>query len=257
MAELKLNQAEKQNDVYILSEFNNEFESAYIKVREKEKRIYSDAEIEKLPFASKLNPHKNEWCLRAKSFLRFKKYLKAKSENLNILDLGCGNGWFSGNLSKNFNHNIFCVDVNLTELNQGARVFKSKKIKFIYADVFTSDLPKQFFHLIILNASAQYFPDIKKLLKRLGEIISSTGEIHIIDSPFYLKDEVVKAKKRTEDYYSSINIPEMSKHYYHHSFEIFSGFNSIIHYDNSSIRNKIRKLFLIKDSPFPWIEIKQ
>jgi len=257
MAELKLNQAEKQNDVYILSEFNNEFESAYIKVREKEKRIYSDAEIEKLPFASKLNPHKNEWSLRAKSFLRFKKYLKAKSENLNILDLGCGNGWFSCQLSKNFNHNFYCVDINLTELEQGARVFTSKKIKFIYADVFTSDLPKQFFHLIILNASAQYFPDIKKLLKRLCEIITSTGEIHIIDSPFYLKDESVKAKKRTEDYYSSINFPDMSKHYHHHSFEIFSGFNSNIHYNNSSIKNKFRKLFLIKDSPFPWIEIKQ
>jgi ubiquinone/menaquinone biosynthesis C-methylase UbiE len=257
IAEFKLNQDKKQNGVYILSEINDEFESIYLKVREKERRNYSDAEIDKLPFASKLNPHKNEWSLRVKSFLRFKKYLKAKSENLKIVDLGCGNGWFSSNLSKNSNHNIFCVDVNLTELNQGARVFKSEKLKFIYANIFTADLPKQFFDLIILNASVQYFPDIKKLLRRLCEIITSTGEIHIIDSPFYSKNESVKAKKRTEDYYSSINFPEMSKHYHHHSYEILSEFNSKIHYDTSPIKNKLGKLFLIKDSPFPWIEIRQ
>lgn len=36
--------------------------------KEKENRIYSDDEIKLLPYASKINPHKNEWALRSKSF---------------------------------------------------------------------------------------------------------------------------------------------------------------------------------------------
>ncbi len=87
MDEFKLNRESFQDAVYILSEINDEFESVYLKVREKEKRIYSDEELIKLPFASKTNPHKKEWNLRAKSYLRFKEYLRQKKDNLNFLIL--------------------------------------------------------------------------------------------------------------------------------------------------------------------------
>lgn len=257
MAEFKLIPDQKQDGVYILSEINDEFESLYLKVRKKEKRIYSDTEVDSLPFIFESSPHKNEWKLRKKSFLRFKSYLKIKNENLNILDLGCGNGWFSGNLSKDFNHDFFCTDVNLTELKQGERVFDSNKIKFIYADIFKADFPTDFFSLIILNASVQYFPDLNKLFERFFKLLTINGEIHIIDSPFYAFDEDHNAKKRTMDYYSSINFPGMARYYHHHTFQSLIGFNTKILYNPSSIKNKIRILFLIKDSPFPWIVIKK
>ena len=205
MAEFRLSPKQKLGGVYILSEINNEFESLYLKVREKEKRIYSDSEVDNLPFIPDSNPHKNEWRLREKSFLRFKDYLKSKNEILNILDLGCGNGWFSGNLTKDFNHKFFCVDINLTELKQAKRVYESEKIKFIYADIFNMDFPSDFFNLVILNASVQYFPDLKILFERLFELLTANGEIHIIDSPFYPVEEIQYAKKRTKDYYSSIS----------------------------------------------------
>ena len=257
MAEFNLSPGQKQDGVYILSEINDDFESLYLKVRKKEKRIYSDTEIDNLPFCHNTNPHKYEWLLRAKSFLRFKGYLKIKNENLNILDLGCGNGWFSGNLSKDFNHNFFCADVNLTELKQGKRVLDSKRIKFIYADIFNTDFPAQFFSLIILNASVQYFPDLKKLIDRLFKLLTINGEIHIIDSPFYAVDKVQNAKKRTMDYYSSINFPGMAQYYHHHTYQALMEFNTKLLYNPSSIKNKIRILFSIKDSPFPWIVIKK
>ncbi|MCK7529492.1 MAG: hypothetical protein MZV64_74030 [Ignavibacteriales bacterium] len=104
MAEIKLDSSSLKDGIYILSEINNEFEKIYLQVRDKENRIFSDDEVKNLPFASDSNPHKKEWDLRAKSFQRFKEYLKSKKQNLNILDLGCGNGWFSGQLSKTFNH---------------------------------------------------------------------------------------------------------------------------------------------------------
>ena len=52
---LRLEQFKKENGVYILSERNNDFEEFYIKVREKEKRIYSDAELGNLPFATDID----------------------------------------------------------------------------------------------------------------------------------------------------------------------------------------------------------
>lgn len=257
MDEFKLNPADLRNGVYILSEINNEFESLYLKVRDNEKRIYPDDELIKLPFASKTNPHKNEWDLRAKSFQRFKEYLITKERDLNILDLGCGNGWFSGQLSQSFNQNFYCADVNLSELKQGRRTFNSGKLKFIYADIFTAEIPEPSFDMIIINAAVQYFPNIKRLLEKLLILIKENGEIHIIDSPFYSEPEVDNARKRTRAYYSSLNFPEMEKRYFHHTYGELSEFNTNTIYNPASSRQKIKRLFSSNDSPFPWIVIRK
>jgi len=255
MAELKLNPESLKDGIYFLSEINNEFENIYLKVRENENRIYSDEELTKLPFASGTNPHKKEWDLRAKSFLRLKDYFNSKKENLNILDLGSGNGWFCGQLSKSFTYNFFCVDVNLTELQQGRSVFNSEKIKFIYADIFTADISQTTFDIIILNAAVQYFPDLKILLNRLLNLLNETGEIHFIDSPFYSVNEVKNARKRTFDYYRAIGFPEMETKYFHHSLNEISKFSSEILYTPNSVGYKFKKLLSINDSPFHWIRI--
>lgn len=256
MDEFKPDPTTLQNGVYILTEIQNDFESIYLKVREREKRVYSDDELQNLPFASDYNYHKKEWKIRAKSFSRFKKYLETKKSSLNILDLGCGNGWFSGQLSKSFNHKFYCVDVNITELKQGRRVFDKDNLIFIYADVFSVEFPVSFFDVIILNASIQYFSEIKTLLNKLFSLTKVNGEIHIIDSPIYPEGEVENAKKRTHDYYNSIGFPEMIKNYFHRSWNEFSVYDFEILYNPSSVKRKLKKMFLINDSPFPWIRIK-
>lgn len=255
MDEIKLEPILIKNGVLFLSEIRNEFESAYLKVREKEKRIYSDVELLNLPFASEKNPHRTEWLLRAKSFLRFKNYLKSEKGEANIIDLGCGNGWFCGQLSKSLNHNFFCVDVNLTELVQGRRALNSGKLRFIYADIFKTKFPEKCFDYILINAAIQYFPDLSKLLKELLTPINENGEIHIIDSAIYSVDEAIKAKERTKNYYSSLGFPEMADNYFHHTWNELSEFNFEILYQPNSFSGKIKRLFLKADSPFPWIKI--
>lgn len=254
MADNFLDPVKLQDNVYVLSEIKQDFEAIYLKVREKEKRIYSDTELSNLPFASNSNLHKAEWKLRAKSYKRFKKYLNSKRQNLNILDLGCGNGWFSGQLSNSFDHIFYCVDVNLTELKQGRKNFKSDKLNFIYADLFSFEFPQSFFDVIIVNAAVQYFPDFKQLISHLRLLLNEKGEIHIIDSPIYSEDGAIKAKKRTITYYSSLGFPEMSGNYYHHTWNELKDFDYKILYDPSGIRNKFKKIF-ISDSPFPWLII--
>lgn len=251
---INLSKFNSDEGVYILSPISDTFEDIYLKVREKENRVYSDAELILLPFASSSSPHKSEWDLRSKSFQRFKDYLKTKKSELNILDLGCGNGWFCGQLSKSFNHNFYLVDVNLTELIQGRKVFISEHLRFIYADIFEAELPVKCFDYILINAAIQYFPDISLLLNRLLTLLKANGEIHIIDSPIYSIDEAIKAKERTRNYYSSIGFPEMSDNYHHQTWEDIQKFNYQIFYNPLTLVNNFKKIF-VKDSPFPWIKI--
>jgi ubiquinone/menaquinone biosynthesis C-methylase UbiE len=253
MDDFKLNPTVLRDGVYMLTEINNEFESIYLKVRDKEKRIYPDDELIKLPFSSVKNPHKKEWNLRAKSYLRFKEYLRQKKDNLNLLDLGCGNGWFCGQLSKSFHLDFCCVDVNLTELTQGRKIFNSGPINFIYADIFKADISKTFFDIIIINAAVQYFPDLKKLVERILVLLKNNGEIHIIDSPFYTSAKARNARQRTKYYYNSIGFPQMAENYFHHTWEGLSNFSNKIIYNPTSFMNSILNVFLVKDSPFPWI----
>jgi ubiquinone/menaquinone biosynthesis C-methylase UbiE len=250
-----INKFTSDDGVYILSKVNDTFEKFYLKVREKEKRVYSDIELQLLPFPSQSNPHKDEWKLRAKSFIRFREYLKTKTGILNILDLGCGNGWFYGQLSKSFSHNFYCTDINLTELKQGRKVFNSEQIKFAYADIFAAEIPKASFDIITMNAAIQYFPELNKLINRLSSLLNENGEVHILDSPFYSKSEAVNAKKRTMNYYSALGFKEMAENYYHHIWNELSEFKSEILFQPDSVTNRVKRLFSKTVSPFHWLKI--
>lgn len=241
------------NGVVRISEVDESFERLYLQVRKKENRIYSDDEIKLLPYASKINPHKNEWALRTKSFLRFKEYLSQKKSRLNILDLGCGNGWLAGQFAKDFDHNYFCVDVNLTELEQAARVFENENIKFIYSDIFATTFPANTFDIVIINSALQYFQNISVLLKELFFISKTYGEIHIIDTPFYDQNELMQAKNRTLKYYTSLGFPEMAGKYFHHTLEDFRYLRYSYIYNPDSFKNKLSKFVFDQDSPFPWL----
>lgn len=241
------------NGVVRISEVDETFEKLYLQVRKKENRIYSDDEIKLLPYASKLNPHNNEWSLRTKSFMRFKEYLSQKKTKLNILDLGCGNGWLAGQLVKEFEHNYFCVDVNLAELEQGARVFENKNISFIYSDIFKTSLAANTFDLVIINSALQYFQDVSALMKELFFISKTYGEVHIIDTPFYHPEEIMAAKNRTLKYYSSIGYPAMASKYFHHTLEEFKYLRYSYLYSPNSLKSKLSKIIFDQDSPFPWI----
>lgn len=243
--------------VYLFEKEKNQFEAKYLALRRKEKRLYSDDEVKLLPFASSLNPHKKEWEYRSQSFIRFKEYLKSFNRELEILDLGCGNGWFAGELSKEFSHNFYCVDINLYELKQGARVFKKDKIKFIYGSILQMKLGKNSFDLIVLNSSAQYFSDFNSLIQELLYVLKPDGEIHIIDSPFYEDDKLLNAKQRTEAYYKAIGLPEMKDYYFHHSYKDLMNFNIDFLYNPQKLKNKILSIAFKNDSPFPWIRIKK
>jgi len=253
----ELKQITPVNGVITISEVDQQLEKMFFQINKIENRLYPDEEVKVLPFASKFNPHKNEWNSRVRTFLRFKEYLSKKKNGLNILDLGCGNGWFASKILSEQNHNFYCVDINLNQLQQGARLFTSSNIKFIYADLFSIKFPRSAFNLIILNSSIQYFSDLKGLIRELLYLLPSYGEIHILDSPFYNDEEGDLIKNKIIGNYQLQGFPQMKEKIFFHTYKSLDKFNCRFMYDPRNLVNKFLNIAFSKDSSYPWIIIRK
>lgn len=249
-----LSNIEKHKEVYYITKRNQSFSSTYIDTRKKEERVYSDQIVKFLPKILSNHRYYNEWKLRQKSTKRIVEYLKIKSKPLKILDLGCGNGWFSNQLSLIPNSTIFAVDVNEVELEQAARVFAKTNLSFLYADIFSSETDVlSDFDIITVNSCIQYFENLDIILSRLKSKLNKGGELHIIDSPFYTLEQLKNAKERTKAYYLKLGVPEMANYYFHHSIDDLGNYN-ILYNPKKSLLNKILRK---KDSPFMWIQLSK
>jgi ubiquinone/menaquinone biosynthesis C-methylase UbiE len=242
--------------VYYLSEYKkSEFEKIYLKIREKENRIYDDATLKTLPDIKTSHPLYDEWKIRKKSMQKIIAYLINKDRILNILEVGCGNGWLTHHLAMIKNSYVVGVDINKFELEQAARVFNNfSNHKFFYADIFADSFDLGDFDIIVLPNSIRYFANITYLIERLLCLTKRNGEIHIINSPIYNPSEIQKAQKQTLKYYEKIGCCGMSEFHFHHSIEDLRIYNPV--FLNKQIKQNFYSWFFKDDSPFPWIMIK-
>ncbi|MDX2246940.1 MAG: class I SAM-dependent methyltransferase [Bacteroidia bacterium] len=243
---------DKNKGVEILSTVSETFEKQYLKVRRKENRVYSDAEVRELPDTFFYNLHRQEWEIRKKSLSRLFQYLKKRNKTARVLDLGCGNGWLSGNLAKLPHLEIVGLDVNRFELEQAARVFDYPNLRFVYGNIFEDILPFSSFDYIILASAIQYFPNLPQLINRCRQFLAQGGEIHIIDSPLYNEKEIEDARERTRMYYQSIGCEEMAEKYFHHLQTDINAFDFSFLYRPGGF---FKKLSGGQDSTFPWVRI--
>ena len=236
----------------------NNFEQIYLSLRKKENRVYSDEIVKLLPDVSPDKKLEHEWHVRNASVRKMVAYLKEKGIAKNILEVGCGNGWFANKLATGLHANVVAIDVNEAELQQAARVFSSHKVSFVYGDIFTIDITSNRFDFIILASSIQYFQNIQLLIKRLLEIMRPNGEIHIIDSPIYSSDNALTgAKKRSAEHFANLGHPEMAGYYFHHSKKEIGIFNyEVVENPEGIIPMIKRRVFKKSQAVFPWIIIK-
>ena len=224
------------------------FSDLYLSARKKENRIFPDEQVAGLPNLEKNHIHYEEWQLRKKSANRFMDYLKSKNKPLKILDIGCGNGWFSHLMSTLKNSEVTGLDVNTVEMEQAAGIFQKPNLTFVYADLYeNTELNSQKFDIIVFNSCFQYFENVGKLLGIVSKLLAENGEIHIIDTPFYNSKNIENAKQRTKDYYADLGFSEMAKHYFHHRFQDLEKYK--IMYKPSLFAK------LLNNSPFCWIKI--
>ena len=229
----------------------------YLRVREKEGRLYSDDVVAELPFVSNAHPLANEWRARAASATRLIRYLSRRSKLLCILDLGCGNGWLS-NLLHRSGHCVIGLDQNRFELQQAARVFSPQPgLSFLEADVFTAPFVAETFDVILLASVIQYFRDLTALLSVLLRYLKPQGEIHIMDSPLYTDSERDQAANRSLQYYAALGVPQMAEHYFHHRVSDLGAFAPKTLYQGRPLTLRLNQLLGRVDSPFPWIVIRK
>ncbi|MBD0365847.1 MAG: class I SAM-dependent methyltransferase [Flavisolibacter sp.] len=231
------------------STLHTKFEQQYISLRQKEGRLYTDEEVKRLPVVHHKHPLKKEWVARKKSCDRLIHYLLQKRKPLNILEIGCGNGWLCHQLSKIPDTSITGIDINELELNQAKRVFPA--LSFLYGDL-REGITTGKFDVIVFAASFQYFDSVDEILQCCFEHLKENGEIHIIDTHFYSREASVQARIRSCEYFASKGIPEMSKYYFHHALSELDGFNYTVLYDPKKLFNK-----LFGRNPFRWICIRK
>lgn len=258
---------EKNDDIILINEqysqmtgiiqmtaASSSFEQHYIDIREKEGRLLSDEAVMNLPH-SPLPAFRQEWAYRRFATALFLQYL-TKQGHGNMLDLGCGNGWFSKLLTLNNRNTVLGLDINKTELEQAVRLFGSDHCRFAYGDIFEADIPAAAYQYIIINSAAQYFPDLPLLLHRLLFLLAPEGEIHILDSPFYDPSALSAAAKRTVSYFEKAGTPEMAAFYHHHTWKNLENFNWKLMYNPQHWWYRIKRKAGYPCAIFPWIRIK-
>ncbi|MBI5858362.1 MAG: methyltransferase domain-containing protein [Sphingobacteriales bacterium] len=230
------------------------FEESYIRMRQKEGRIYTDEELLQLPDISSGHRYYKEWLLRKKSCTRLKKYIEKKIRSVKILEMGCGNGWLSHCLSQIPGSEVTGADINRIELQQAKRVFKNvPNLQFVPGGINAAGIPDAYFDFVIFASCIQYFASLEELVRDAMRKLKDSGELHILDSPFYKPVETTAAAERTKEYFDRMGFPQMADSYHHHSLDELKQFDCKILYQP----NFISRYLYRNKTPFPWICIKK
>jgi ubiquinone/menaquinone biosynthesis C-methylase UbiE len=236
----------KENGVIYLTAPKKEFERDYTAVRQKENRLLTDELVKTLPFVQ-YGPHVNEWKKRLDTLERLSPFIR-QLDHKTILEVGCGNGWFSKMLVKK-NNTVIGLDVGKQELEQAARCFPNENLHFVCCTDLNL-LPDFAFDCIVFNASIQYFDTSESWWDMIFKKVKKGGEIHLIDSPFYDKKEVLAAKERSKIYFKQLNEDQAHTYYFHHTWNELPATREILY-----LPRKWKRLFHKHASPFPWIRI--
>ncbi len=235
------------------SQKNSSFVDAYLEVRKKENRIYTNQELKTLPKIKSSHPLIKEWSIREKSLKKLIEWLPSSNTKQTILEIGCGNGWLSANITKNTNYELFSQDINLPELTQAARVFGFQNPKWICYDIENCNFPANTFDQIIFASSLQYFENPKLIIDLLTPTLKHKGCIHIIDSPFYNNlNESQEAHSRTTTYYESLGHPSLAKNYHHHLLKDFIDIGFKI---KCKPKNNLISKLAGASNPFYWLQL--
>lgn len=232
-------------------EKNTRFAEEYITLRRMEGRIYPDEMVARLPVVPSSDPLQKEWKIRARSSKKLLDYLNTRQAGLKILDIGCGNGWLSYQLSQVNQATVVALDINPYELEQARRVFsENQRLQFVYGDPEDLNASLQF-DIIVFAASIQYFSSFNSIIDSCLKRLSTGGEIHILDSHFYRPAHLDQARQRSTEYFIFRGADKMKEHYFHHPVTVLEAYHHNLLYDPSSFLNKF-----FHRNPFQWISIQ-
>lgn len=227
------------------------FEEFYLASRKIEKRIYTDDEVGKLPDVPASHIHASEWQIRKRSSDRLIRYLGSKNKPLEILEVGCGNGWLAHRISVIPHAVVRGIDLNRFEISQAKRVFGERANLSFRESGFPSPVHQTKYDIILFAASIQYFHSLEGVIEAALSMLKIDGEIHMMDSFIYKPDQIQKARQRSHAYYKSVGYEQMLGFYFHHSTSSLKRFNYRYLFNPASLAARIWG----NSHPFAWIRI--
>jgi SAM-dependent methyltransferase len=175
------------------------FMREYQAVREAEGRGSNNPQYYlELPYRDISGHNQEQWAIRARSYGFLERKLLPKIEsriarNLNILDLGAGNGWMSYRLSLR-GHLPVAVDLLTSALDGlGAATHYHKKLRRPFP-LFQAELNRlpfvdSQFDIAIFNASFHYAENYVDTLSEAIRCLRPGGSVIIADTAWYKRDE--------------------------------------------------------------------
>lgn len=162
-----------------------------------------------------------------------------ENKKINILDIGCGEGYYTGNLknflnSKNIESDIIGIDISKEAIISASKTYKN--IDWLVASAMNIPIEDNSLDFIICMF-AKIIPEEKmRTLKKGGKlIIVSTGENHLLEMK-----EVVYEKVR-KDFYSPIE-----------DLKIFRYIKTINHTYKTEIKENESIKNLFNMTPYRW-----
>jgi SAM-dependent methyltransferase len=172
-----------------------QFLEDYAKIRHAEGRgSANSAYYRELPDHDLSGRNSEQWRIRARSFHDFERTILADAERqagreLDVLDLGAGNGWMSNRLALR-RHRVVALDIFCDDLDGlGALAHYSLRFPAAAADFDLLPFRESAFDLAIFNASFHYSSDYRRTLTEVRRCLRPTGRLVIMDSPVYRRSE--------------------------------------------------------------------
>ncbi len=179
------------------------FQKEYGDIRAREGRgAADDAYYLALPYEDLTGRNTWQWSIRGKTYRYFGSRVVPRIERragrpLNILDIGCGNGWLSYRLTLR-GHSCAAVDVidnawdglgatahYLNHLERPFAVVQGEMDRLPFADAQ--------FDIAIFNASFHYSTGYVATVREALRCLRPDGDLVILDTPYYHRDESGRA----------------------------------------------------------------
>ena len=131
------------------------------------------------------NKMPNDWALlRSEKMLAYIRQVRLRQPN--ILDLGCGTGWFTQKLSS-FGE---ATGIDLSETAIAIAKSQFPHIHYIKGNIFEMTLPREHFDLVVCQEVIAHVPDQLELLSRIANVLKPAGYLVITTVNKFIIDRV-------------------------------------------------------------------
>lgn len=117
---------------------------------------------------------------------------KINKENVKLLDIGCGMGYFTDIISNTFsNIDVTACDYSISAIKYANAHFP--KIDFSVADIHELPYTEKYFDIIVLNNIFEHIPDIVSCLQKISKLLVNKNGYIIISTPSrYRMDNLIR-----------------------------------------------------------------